>query len=292
MRSNAWQEYPMRDWKPFVREQMDAMNLAPDQKEEIVSEIAAHFEDIVEAARSEGLTEAEALERATTEKVDWRRLAAQIQRTKRPEETMSDRTKRLLVGGLAALTAASVMLIVLRAVGGQRHTIWLWPSLAFTLYIPWLIALPFFGMNERTKKFWMPGFISLASASIFLIILGQIHYAPHVILTRSALAITVYPVWLAGQPLFGALGAYFSRRGGGTLWARVGSALLPSLVLTTAIFVVLLIRAFTSDPHELGPTNASMLTNIAGAVVIPSVGLLVGALPFLRESKTEALARN
>jgi len=154
----------MRDWKPFVREQMDAMDLAPGQKEEIVSEIAAHFEDIFEAARSEGLTEAEALERATTEKVDWRRLSAQIQRTKRQEGSMNDRTKRLLVPGLVTLTAASVILIILQKLGEQRHsTIWLWPSLAFMLCIPWMFALPLSGMNERTKKFWMPGFISLAS---------------------------------------------------------------------------------------------------------------------------------
>ncbi len=282
----------MRDWKPFVREQMYAMNLAPGQEEEIVSEIAAHFEDIFEAARSEGLTETEALERATSEEVDWRRLAVQIQRTKQPEESMSDRTKRPWVCGFATFTAASMMLAILQGLG-KPHIMWLrLDDIAFVLYIPWMIALPFFGMNKRTEKFLMPGFISLASAGIFLALLSQIGFAPRVIVTRSSLAIMAYPVWLAGQPLFGALGAYFSRRGGGTLWARVGAALVPSLVVT-AIFVVLLIRAFGSDPHDLGPANLSIFAKgIVGAVVITSVGLLAGALPFLREPKTQALARN
>lgn len=283
----------MRDWKPFVREQMHAMKLAPNQKEEIVSEIAAHFEDIFEAARSEGLTEGEALERASTEEVDWRLLAAQIQRTKQQEESMNDRTKRLWDRGFAALTAVTIMLAILQGLGKPR-VMWLkLDDLACMLYVPWIIALPFFGMNERTKRFWMPGFISLASASIFMIIMGRIGHAPSVILTRSTLAIMAYPAWLAGQPLFGALGAYFSRRGGGTLRERVAAALVPSLVVTAAIFVVLLIRAFGSDPHDLGPANLSVFTKgILGAVVIPSVGLLVGALPFLRESKGQALARN
>ena len=283
----------MLDWKLFVRVQMDAMKLAPNQKEEIVSEIATHFEDMFESARSEGLTEAEALERASTEEVDWRQLAAQIQRTKQREESMSERTKRLWVRGFAALTAASIMLAILQGLGKQQHIMWLSLDLVAMLYVPWMIALPFFGTNERTKKFWMPGFISLAAAGIFFAILGQISYQPRVILTRSSLAIIVCPAWLAGQPLIGALGAYFSRRGGGTLRERVAAALVPSLVVTAAIFVVLLIRAFGSDPHDLGPANLSMLTKgILGAVVIPGVGLLAGALPFLRESKGQALARN
>jgi hypothetical protein len=282
----------MRDWKPFVRERMDAMNLAPDQKEEIVSEVAAHFEDIYEAARLEGLTEADALERATTEVVDWRRPAAQIQRTKQPEANMNERAKRLRVRGFAALTAVTMMLAILQGLGRPR-IMWLkLDDLACLLYIPWVVALPFLGMNERTKKFLVPGFISLASGSIFMMIMDRLGYAPSVILTRSSLAVMAYPAWLIGQPLFGALGAYFSRRGGGTLRTRVAAALVPSVAVTT-IFVVLLIRAFVSDPHDLGPTNLSMLAKgILGAVVIPSVGLLAGALPFLREQKTQELARN
>jgi hypothetical protein len=173
------------------------------------------------------------------------------------------------------------MLMILQKLGEQPPITWLRSCLPFMLYIPWLIALPFFGaqvMSGRRKKFWLPGFISLAAASIFFIILDRMSYQPRVILTRSSLAIIVYPVWLTGQPLFGALGAYFSRRGGGTLWARVAAALVPSLVVTASLFVVLLIRAFDSDPHDLGPTNLSIFTkSILGAVVIPSVGLLVGA---------------
>jgi hypothetical protein len=292
MRSIGSQEYPMRDWKPFVQERMGVISLAPDQREDIVTEIAAHFEDICEAARSEGLTEADALERAKTEEVDWRQLAAQIQRTKQQEESMNERTKRLWVRGFAALTAATMILAILQGLGRPR-VMWLkLDDLACMLYVPWILALPFFGMNERTKRFLMPGFINLACASIFMIIMDRLGYAPSVILTRSSLAVMAYPAWLIGQPLFGALGAYFSRRGGGTLRERVGAALVPSVVVT-AMFAVLLIRAFASDPHDLGPTNLSMLAKgILSAVLIPSAGLLAGALPFLRESKAPELARN
>lgn len=225
----------MRDWKKFVQERMNTMSLSPHLKEEVILELAGHFEDVFEGARAEGLTEVEALERATNAEVDWRQLAAQIQRTKQQEGIM----------------------------------------------------------NERTKRFWLPGFISLASASIFLMILAKISYEPRVILLRSGLMFLVYPIWLAGQPVFGALGAYFSRRGGGTVWARLAAGLFPSLVLSAMIFVVLLIRAFEHGPSDWGSGNLSMYARaIVGVVVIPSVGLLVGALPFLRESKTHVLAGN
>jgi len=225
----------MRDWKKFVEERMDTMSLSPELKEEVVLELAAHFEDVFEGARSEGLTEAEAFERATTEEVDWQELTSQIQRTKQQEDIM----------------------------------------------------------NERTRRFWLPGFISLASASIFLMILAQISYEPRVILLRSSLMVMVYPIWLLGQPLFGALGAYFSRRGGGTVWARLAAGLFPSIVLLSGICVVLLIRAFEHSPGDLGSGNFPMYArSIVGAVVIPSTGLLMGTLPFLRESKKHVLAGN
>jgi len=220
----------MHDWKKFVRERMEAMSLSPELKDEVILELAAHFEDVFEEARAEGHTEADALERATTEEVDWPQLATQIQRTKQQEGVM----------------------------------------------------------NERTKRFWLPGFISLATASIFLMILAKVSYEPRVILMRSSQMVLVYPIWLLGQPLFGALGAYFSRRGGGTVWARLAAGLFPSLVLLAMISVVLLIRAFEHSPGDVGSGNLSMYARaIVGVVVIPSVGLLMGALPFLRESKTQ-----
>jgi len=225
----------MHDWKKFVQERMNTTSLAPEQREEIVREIAAHLEDVFEAARSEGFTEVEALKRATSEEVDWRRLTAQIQRTK------------------------------------QREGI----------------------MNDRTKKFWLPGFISLASASIFLMILAKISYEPRVILLRSSLMILVYPIWLAAQPAFGALGAYFSRRGGGTVWVRLAAGLFPSLVLFAGICIALLVRGLQSGPYDWGTGGSdAVIKSMIGGILIPSVGLLAGAIPFLREAKTQALARN
>lgn len=148
-------------------------------------------------------------------------------------------------------------------------------------------------MNERTKRFWLPGFVSAAAASIFLMILAKVSYEPRVILLRSSLMIMVYPIWLAGQPLFGALGAYFSRRAGGTRWERVVAGLFPSLLLTAGIFVVVLIQALTPGQFDLGSVDFSMFAkSIFGAIVIPSLCLFLGTLPFLREPKTQMLARN
>jgi len=91
----------MPDWKKFVEDRIATRSLTREQREEIIREIAAHFEDVFETARYEGLAEDEAFERAANLEVDWQRLAAQIQRTKQREERMKDRTKRLWVRGSA-----------------------------------------------------------------------------------------------------------------------------------------------------------------------------------------------
>jgi hypothetical protein len=225
----------MPDWKLLVRQQMGETSLAPAQMEEIVSELASHFEEVFDEARARGASEMEAFNHALSEVSNWQEFAQQINRAKQEEEIM----------------------------------------------------------NDRTKRFWLPGFISAASASVFLMILAKVSYEPRVILWRSSLMIMVYPIWLVGQPLFGALGAFFSRRAGGTRWARVLAGLFPSLLLAAGMLVVILIQALTPGKFDLGSMDWVMLArSIFAGVVVPSVGLLLGALPFLREAKIQHLAGN
>jgi hypothetical protein len=221
----------MPDWKSLVREKIEALELPPGAKEEVVAELAAHFEDLVEQARSEGLNESEAFERAEAEVADWHQLAAQIQRMKQREGPM----------------------------------------------------------NERTKSFWVPGLISFVAATIFLVLISQISYVPRVVVLRSSQAVFIYPIWLAVQPICGALGAYFSRRAGGTRAIRLAAGLFPSLILVASVFVVLLINALKPGRNDIGTMGAALFfRSVIGAVLIPAVAMLLGALPFLRGSTRTA----
>jgi hypothetical protein len=221
----------MRDWKSIVSEKIESLKLPQGAKEEIVAELAAHFEDVVEQARHAGLSEREAFERAEAMVGDWKELTAEIQRAKQEDGAM----------------------------------------------------------NERTKKFWMPGLISFAAATAFLVIISQISYVPRVVVLRSTQAVLFYPIWLAVQPICGALGAYFSRRAGGTRAIRLAAGLFPSLILVASVLVVLLFNALKPGRNDIGTMGAALFfRSVIGAILIPAVAILLGALPFLRDNARTA----
>jgi hypothetical protein len=111
------------DWKHLVRKRLDPLNLRPDEKEEVIAELAAHLED----------------SRGADLEIAWGALAHTIERVKREEKIMNQRTKTLWMPVFLNLSLSSVMLIVLSALGiegiAPRH-----PN-SFTIH-PWLIALP------------------------------------------------------------------------------------------------------------------------------------------------------
>ena len=154
-------------------------------------------------------------------------------------------------------------------------------------------------MNDRTKHFWLPGLVSVAAASLFGMILTQVSLET----PRSRLTLNFYLVWVAAQPLFGAMGAYFSRRGGGQRLARLAASLFPSiatLVTLAVVFVVALTHSLIYVRRPPAPINLVgfakaiffFATAIFFAVVVPGVALLLGALPFLKSPKAGVFAKS
>jgi hypothetical protein len=124
------------DWKALVRERLSLAELSPAQQEETIAELASHLADLCREYRVQGISESEAVRRATDEVTDWRSLAETIQRAKREEETMNDRTKRLWLPGLVSTAIALVLpialLMVLKRIGitlpSHSHFVsFLWP---------------------------------------------------------------------------------------------------------------------------------------------------------------------
>jgi len=225
----------MHDWRETVHEHLQADELPPAEREEVISELAAHLEETYQDARSQGMTDAIAIEFALQEVglqevEDWHVLAAKIHHAKSAEDPM----------------------------------------------------------NHRTKSFWLPALASFAAASLFLLVLTQVSMQPRFLVRlNSGLGRSFYFGWLFAQVLFGALGAFLSRRAGGTRTARVIAAIFPAIV-TFGVW------AFVIPISALGEHNTFVLRHplyyalgFFVWVVPPGITLLLGAAPFLRESKLQ-----
>ncbi len=290
----------MPDWKRIVRERVGANALHHD----VIAELAAHLEEVYEDARAHGSNECgsnekEAMRRTLQEVEDWDVLAAQIARAKCEEDCMNYRTKTLWLITLASLTLNAVLLVVFDKVHARPLIVGL-GHLAMMLQLAWVAVLvlirqtgPEACMNQRTRSIWLPGFVSLTAASLFLfaeeVILA---YDPAFYFTNlslqperliSSMPFWFYSIWLAAQILCGALGAFLSRRGGGTPTARILAGAFPAIVMFGLCAIVIPVSAVFEH-------NAYVLSHPAGlalAILIwagaPAIALLLGAAPFLKE---------
>jgi hypothetical protein len=150
-------------------------------------------------------------------------------------------------------------------------------------------------MNNRTKQLWLPGLASFWTAMICEIALSRLGFGP---LTggpmfRFFLPQLNYVVWLIAELCCGALGAYLSRRAGGTRSTRLFAALFSSAVLLTTMVIVIGICAVGRATGLAFTTlDLTMLIKpVVMVVLVPSVAMLLGALPFLSDDKHPAIAR-
>ena len=217
--------YPTGDWREIVRKRLRACALPPAQREPIISELAAHLEETYEAARSQGLTETEAVQLALQEAGDWNVLSKNIYRAAKEQP-----------------------------------------------------------MNHRAKSLWLPSLASFAAASLFLLVLTQISMQPQFLVRlNSGLGRSFYIEWLCAQLLFGALGAFLSRRAGGTRAARVVAATFPAIVLFGLWALWIPVSAFLEHNVFVLRHPLYYALGFFVWVVPPGIALLLGATPFLRQ---------
>ena len=103
----------MPDWNALVRERLNLAQLSQARQDETIAELASHLDELCERYRKQGLSEAEAVARATHEVSDWRGLGKTIQRAKLEEGTTNQRIKRLWLPGLVSTAIALVLPILL-----------------------------------------------------------------------------------------------------------------------------------------------------------------------------------
>jgi hypothetical protein len=275
----------MRDWSKIVREKLESRGLPAAQFDEVIRELAAHLEECYAQARCEGLLDDAALERTLQEVEDWPALAEDIRRAKPQEVDVNHRTKTVWLPGIAILFGTGLLLVFLDRAASLQRIIWI----ACMVMLICAAATESNRLSHRTKSFWLPGFISLAAASLFL-------FAEEFVLTRNpsfdmadlslhpqhvayGLPLWLYGAWLVAQALCGALGAFVSRRGGGSIVARIVAGAFPTIMMLVVLALVIpmgVVFYVLSHPSVI----ALVMLIWAGG---PAVALLIGAAPFLRE---------
>jgi hypothetical protein len=135
----------MRDWNALVRERLDGLSLEPEERREVITELAAHLEETFDELRQQGMPGNAAAERALSQVKDWQDLRRKIQIARRKENIMSDRVRQLWLPGFATLFLSTIFLS-LTEIYGPKPWIMSWghPPVA-VIYIPWLFCLPLVG---------------------------------------------------------------------------------------------------------------------------------------------------
>lgn len=144
-------------------------------------------------------------------------------------------------------------------------------------------------MNRRTQTLWLPGFLGILAWAALAVVAQESRL--QIALDHAKLFPVVSPLWLIIQLPLGALGAYTSRRAGGTRLDRIAAGLFPALLLCVSLVVVFLIRALVPPLRGgngiVGINQLLFWQSARAGIVFPGLALLLGTLPFLRQPTSE-----
>jgi|SRR5579859_47189 len=276
----------MPDWRKLVRERMPSLAV---NSHDVVTELAAHLEEAYDEATARGFDGEKAMAFALQQVPDWRALAENIRRAKQEKHPMNNLTKKVWLPGIAVVFAVGLLLLILDRAFVLQQVIW-WTCMVMLLCAARSEASR---LNQRTRSVWLPGFVSLTAASLFL-------FAEELVLAHdssfyftdislrpdhlsSGLPRSFYVGWLLAQVLFGAVAAYLSRRAGGSHRARVLAAVFPAIVMFALWALVIPASALAEHNTFLWNHRPYYLLGVFVWVVPPAIALVAGAMPFLRD---------
>jgi hypothetical protein len=136
----------MRDWEALVECRLNGLDLEPEDRAEVIAEVATHLEENCEELRGRGIAEEEAVARTLSQVEDWQKLRQSIQSAKTKESKMTNRVTQLWLPGLLTFVLAAGILTLLQLFGPKPWIVALRGVLPVgMLYVPWLLSLPFIG---------------------------------------------------------------------------------------------------------------------------------------------------
>jgi hypothetical protein len=142
-------------------------------------------------------------------------------------------------------------------------------------------------MNDRTKTLWLPALASLTGSMAWRLILQRSFPQSQPLLNHAGLPLTYQLLWLAALPLFGAAGAYLSRRAGGDRSTGLTAALFPSIVMVP-FWIALATRMSHPSPRQW----FGLFCGVLNWIVAPGIALSFGAWSVLRARPANNAKRN
>ena len=171
----------MPDWNRVIRERLGNLELPSALQEEVIVELAAHFEDTYRHWLDTGVNESKAFEYAVSMQSDWYLLARNIERAKSKEQIMNRRTQTLWIPGLVSLFGYLVWLIFLQVTDSWLRLSLKHPAMSWLPYAVWLTSLPFIAAGSaylsqgaggsRRVRITASVFPSIAMSVVWVIVL-------------------------------------------------------------------------------------------------------------------------
>ncbi|HXQ98451.1 MAG TPA: hypothetical protein VN774_08415 [Candidatus Limnocylindrales bacterium] len=140
-------------------------------------------------------------------------------------------------------------------------------------------------VNYRTRALWLPGLASLTATMGALTVITMINLEPRIYMYGSLAFAQMYERLLMVLPAAGALGAYLSRRANGDLKVRLAAASFPAFVILSLFCPAIIVAGVLEHHLTWGVLPVAFALMVFNWILIPCACLLLGALPFLRNSQ-------
>lgn len=140
-------------------------------------------------------------------------------------------------------------------------------------------------MTNRVKQLWLPGLLTFGLSMVLLELAQEFGPRPFVLdLDRGTPVLMFYTSWLLLLPLAGALGAYLSKRAGGSTRTVLVSSIFPVLPFAVVFMIAIPVGLVISRALAHHIVTAAFFTMTIGWVLVPGIALLAGGLlvQFLR----------
>src|SRR5207249_4723578 len=150
-------------------------------------------------------------------------------------------------------------------------------------------------MNDRVRQLWLSGLLTFALSMGLLELVQKFGARPIVLdLDKGTPVLMFYTPWLLALPLAGALGAYLSKRAGGSARIVLASSIFPVLPFGVVFMIAGPVGLVISHSLAHHIVTAAFFSMSVGWVLAPGIALLVGGflmqLLISRRSSTHGIS--
>ena len=150
-------------------------------------------------------------------------------------------------------------------------------------------------MTNRVTQLWLPGLLTFALSMGLLELVQKFGPRPIVLdLDKGTPVLMFYTPWLLALPLAGALGAYLSKRAGGSARIVLASSIFPVLPFGVVFMIAGPVGLVISHSLAHHIVTAAFFSMSVGWVLAPGIALLVGGflmqLLISRRSSTHGIS--